>query len=226
MNGACSPRTKLAGRTRQKILDAALRVFATHGYAGGSTRIIVKVARVTKPALYYHFGNKAGLFRAVVDRADNQLLKPIRAAATGDLNARDQLVAICAAMFQFAGDHPEVMAVATDLWAAAREPGPSGKHCLGKARHFLGLIQAVMERGVAEGTLHNQFSSQQLAAGFLGVLHFHVLFHLANPRHRLTRPMAEQAVTLFWEGAGIGSARHSLPGSPKPERGPAGKKTD
>ena len=114
---------------------------------------------MTKPVLYYHFGSKAGLFRAVVDSAENQLLELI-SRIKGDVeNAPDRLVEICAAMFQFACDRPEVMSLAVDLLLQAKEQGPPHRHCFGKAQKRLAVIQDVMEQGKIEGTLRDQLDS-------------------------------------------------------------------
>ncbi len=48
-------------------MDAALRLFASHGYRGASVERIATLARVAKPAIYYHFGSKDGLYRALVE---------------------------------------------------------------------------------------------------------------------------------------------------------------
>jgi len=53
--------------TRLRILQTALRVFATEGYEGASTRTLAQRANVNLPALQYYFGNKEGLYRAVID---------------------------------------------------------------------------------------------------------------------------------------------------------------
>lgn len=47
---------------RERILSCATALFADRGFAGTSTREVVKAAGCTKPALYYHFGSKEGLF--------------------------------------------------------------------------------------------------------------------------------------------------------------------
>ena len=51
---------------RERLLKAALRLFASQGYAGTSVRDIMGAAGVTVPALYHHFGNKEGLFLAII----------------------------------------------------------------------------------------------------------------------------------------------------------------
>lgn len=52
--------------TRRRILDAALREFATHGFAGARVDVIARNARINKRMLYHYFGNKEALFRQVL----------------------------------------------------------------------------------------------------------------------------------------------------------------
>ncbi len=58
--------------TRSAVLKQAARLFAERGYDAVSVREIVESAGVTKPALYYHFGSKEGLARAVVEEFFNK----------------------------------------------------------------------------------------------------------------------------------------------------------
>jgi len=58
-----------AEERRELILDAALRAFATGGYAGTSTDTVAKEAGVSQPYVVRMFGTKLELFLAVLDRA-------------------------------------------------------------------------------------------------------------------------------------------------------------
>lgn len=60
-------------RTRQRILDAALPLFAEHGYAGTSVRTVAAAAGVNVATLAYHFADKAGLYATVVQRLHEDL---------------------------------------------------------------------------------------------------------------------------------------------------------
>src|SRR6266545_5403033 len=55
-------------KTRERILAAALREFSTHGFAGARVDRIARRARINKRMLYHYFGNKEGLFRAILRR--------------------------------------------------------------------------------------------------------------------------------------------------------------
>lgn len=53
-------------KTREQILQAATQLFAEKGFANVSIREICQEANVSLPLVYYYFGDKAGLFEAVV----------------------------------------------------------------------------------------------------------------------------------------------------------------
>ena len=55
-------------RTRERILSAALKEFAANGFAGARVDMIARRAAINKRMLYHYFGNKEGLFRAVLRR--------------------------------------------------------------------------------------------------------------------------------------------------------------
>ncbi len=75
-------------RTRAALLDTAHEMFAERGYTGVSTQDIVKGAKVTRGALYYHFSDKRALFQAVFERFRHTRGQAVQArmqAAEGDL---------------------------------------------------------------------------------------------------------------------------------------------
>jgi AcrR family transcriptional regulator len=51
---------------RQAVLAGGLTVFARDGYSRGSIDVIAAEAQVSSRTIYNHFGDKAGLFRAVI----------------------------------------------------------------------------------------------------------------------------------------------------------------
>ncbi|KAA5826731.1 TetR/AcrR family transcriptional regulator [Saccharopolyspora hirsuta] len=63
-------RLEYSETTRQALVDSAVELFTEHGYAGTSLEEIAKRARVTKGALYHHFGGKQALFEAAFDAVE------------------------------------------------------------------------------------------------------------------------------------------------------------
>lgn len=58
---------------RDRILSAALSLFAMRGFEGVSTTQIAKVAGITQPLIHYHFKNKEALWKATVTRLFGKL---------------------------------------------------------------------------------------------------------------------------------------------------------
>ncbi|WP_423197619.1 MULTISPECIES: TetR/AcrR family transcriptional regulator [unclassified Cupriavidus] len=55
------------------ILNAAERVFGTHGYAGASMRQIAEEAGVAQALLHYHYASKDRLYEAVFERRSSAI---------------------------------------------------------------------------------------------------------------------------------------------------------
>jgi TetR/AcrR family transcriptional regulator, regulator of cefoperazone and chloramphenicol sensitivity len=53
-------------RARTRLLTEASRIFSEKGYAKASTREICEAAGLNPAAIHYHFGDKDGLYRAVL----------------------------------------------------------------------------------------------------------------------------------------------------------------
>lgn len=62
-------------------LQAALQVFARHGYHGASIRTIAETAGLSVPGLYHHYKSKQAILAAVVDAAMDEMLAHTGAAA-------------------------------------------------------------------------------------------------------------------------------------------------
>ncbi|MFI7075862.1 TetR family transcriptional regulator [Micromonospora sp. NPDC049903] len=55
-----------AARTAQQVLDSAIDLFAAEGFADVTLDDVARSAGVTRGAVYHHYRNKPGLFRAAV----------------------------------------------------------------------------------------------------------------------------------------------------------------
>lgn len=74
-------------KSRQQILDAALKLFSHRGYGATSVRDIAEEAGLSKGNVYHHFPDKEAIFRALLDRYFQAMAHPDfpfnRALATG-----------------------------------------------------------------------------------------------------------------------------------------------
>jgi len=77
--------------TRRELVDSARALFTESGYAEARTEEIVARTGLTRGALYHHFGNKEGLFMAVLEQIHAELAAEVdrkgRAAKGGAIEA-------------------------------------------------------------------------------------------------------------------------------------------
>lgn len=85
--------SEIEGRQRH-LLEVATAIFIADGYAGTSIERIATVAKASKTTIYARYGDKAGLFKAVVDHVLKHKTTPINrpiAAKTGIAALKEQL---------------------------------------------------------------------------------------------------------------------------------------
>jgi AcrR family transcriptional regulator len=68
-----SHRTKTDQETRDRLLSAAERLFADRGFKKVTVREICRVAKANVAAVNYHFGDKLGLYREVLQSAIDRM---------------------------------------------------------------------------------------------------------------------------------------------------------
>ncbi|MDR0224838.1 MAG: TetR family transcriptional regulator [Burkholderiaceae bacterium] len=73
-------------QARERLLQAAERLFARHGYAGTSLRAVMAQAGVDTGAIHYHFRNKLGLLKALFE----QRVTPVNVQRHALLEALEQ----------------------------------------------------------------------------------------------------------------------------------------
>ncbi len=74
-----------------RILNAAALEFAERGFAGARVDRIARRARVNKAMLYYYFGSKQALYRALLRRMFALVAARLTPLAAADAPPADQL---------------------------------------------------------------------------------------------------------------------------------------
>ena len=189
--------------TRHQVLQAALKKFAECGYEGTSVQDIVEAASVTKPTLYYYFGNKAELYQALVDYAHDERRRLMQAAAERGGTIADKLVEILAAVFEFLQNNRDLMRIAFATAFAAPGELPAEIHYMDKCMRNFEFIHNLIKDGQAAGELDRRFDSKELAFGIYGQLNMYLMAHLLMPDCKLNRQTAQRIVQLFLAGAAV-----------------------
>ena len=134
-----------------RIEAAAYAVLAERGYAGASMLTIARRARASNETLYRWYGDKTGLFAALVSRNAADSAERLRAALEAD---RSPLQALCAVAPVLLGMVLGERAVALNRAAASDPTGELGRVIAegGRAR-IVPLLADLIARAEAAGEL-------------------------------------------------------------------------
>jgi AcrR family transcriptional regulator len=140
--------------TRALLIGAARKLFADKGFGDVTTGAIVAAAGVTRGALYHQFDDKAGLFAAVYEEAERDLVADVAegiAAAQPD----DPLEAmrVGARLFLDRCAAPDVQQIV--LVDAPAVLGWDGWRAVG-VKYGLGVIEAMLAHAIAQGAIPDQ----------------------------------------------------------------------
>jgi AcrR family transcriptional regulator len=204
--------------TRSQILQAALKCFADRGFAGTSVQQIVSDARVSKPALYYYFKDKAGLFQALVDQAHDGRYQLMVEAAARRLTVAEKLEEILSSVFDYSVRNSELMRLAFATAFAAPGETPPKLNCREKGRRNFEFIESLIRDGQKALEISSDYSADELTMGIYGQLNSHVMISLLIPDCPLNRTTAKRIVRLFMHGAGVDTPKNGQTRRPRAEQ--------
>jgi TetR/AcrR family transcriptional regulator len=143
-------RTRIQAANEERILDAALDVFSTHGFRGATVDQIAERAGMTKPNLLYYFRRKRDIYLAVLNRTHEMWLQPLEAlVAEGD--PATEIADYIDRKLEMARDNPK----ASRLFAMEIIQGAPvlGDVLAGRLKTLVDDKAAIIRRWVAEGKL-------------------------------------------------------------------------
>ena len=132
---------------RKLILDAAIRVFAEHGYHGSRVGDIAEDAGVAHGLLYHYFASKEDVLRTIFVENWGQLIARFRAVEASHEPAQDKLDGIAKILLRTWRNDPALVTFMVREVARSHELEAQVED----VREAFGIIQRVIEEGQASG---------------------------------------------------------------------------
>jgi TetR/AcrR family transcriptional regulator len=139
--------------TARRILAAAEQHFAAQGLAGARTEQIALAAHANKAMLYYYFGDKRHLHRAVLENLFRQLRIGVYQPQRQQATPRERLREFIKAYFDFLASHPNYPRL------VHREAMESTKEFDWIVRQYLRPFHNQLVRTLEEGIAAGEFRS-------------------------------------------------------------------
>lgn len=163
-----------AQRTRVEILAAAERRFALQGFAEARLADIGADAGVGRSVVLYHFEDKRGLYRAVLDAVFGPLTERVRRSLAGSGTLLDRIENAVGTLVDYTCDRPASARIAL-LEAGTSDPELRAV-IQDQAKPLLDVFTTVLEEGVRTGEIQ-PISSDPFR--FLSAISGAVVFYVA-----------------------------------------------
>ena len=135
------------GEKRRQILDAAVRVFADHGYHRSRVGDIAKDAGVAHGLLYHYFASKEDVLRTIFAENWGDLVARFRAVEASDEPAPEKLEGIAKILLRTWRNNPALVTVMVREVARSQQIQDQ-VDVVGEA---FAIVQRVIEEGQATG---------------------------------------------------------------------------
>jgi AcrR family transcriptional regulator len=137
--------------TRERILEAALDVFARKGYHRAVVDDIVRASATSKGAVYHHFPAKEAIFLALVDEFTARLARAVADAVAARHGALAKVEgALAAALQTFAGSEQLARLILLESVSLGSRYQEKRAEVAGR---FAALIQGYLDEAVADGSI-------------------------------------------------------------------------
>jgi AcrR family transcriptional regulator len=186
--------------SRERLLEAAAKVFAERGYEAASVNEIAAAAGLSKGAVYWNFSSKDELFHALLEeRIDRQLdetAEILRSAPT-DRPIDPEVANRWEAML---GNERELMLLSQEQWArAVRDPELRARYAERQARLRDVLADGLRARVRRTGAPRFSTPAADVATAYLALANGLALQRLVDPEG-VPDGLLENITSLIYEG--------------------------
>jgi AcrR family transcriptional regulator len=194
---------------RQKIIQAAIELFASQGVSETTTKQIAELAQVNEVTLFRQFGNKHGLLLAVIEDADvfAQLGQSLTTELPPASNLAEMLRTYANTCLQALEQTP---AVIRSLVGESGQYSPENRQGLGRSFDRANRrVAKYLKTNIGESQSDLQLPIEQLTSLLHTLLFGYATIELTSEFHGLWRDRADfldRVVALFLAGAMAGNS--------------------
>jgi AcrR family transcriptional regulator len=199
--GGISAEARTAAR-RQRLVDAAIQLFGTHGFAATGVKQLCREAGVTDRYFYESFDDRAALFQAAFEQVVGELLVAVGSAALAEAGSPERQAR--AAVEAFIGSLTADPARARLLFLEAGSVGGAiAREVRASTRRFAELVAGAARPHLPAGTPDQRLTMAALS--LIGAIGIVVLEWLDGDLDATVDDITDYVVDLFMTAGSAGN---------------------
>jgi AcrR family transcriptional regulator len=165
---------RIGGLVRRNIVGAARALFAEKGYSGTTVDEIVAKAKTTKPMLYYYFGNKEGLFAAVLEEVYAGMREIENSLRVIHLPAVDAMRKAVQVTFDYHAQHPEWVRLISIANIHYAKHIRASKTIASRNVPIIEIMRNLLRQGIQEGVFRSDVDPLHLHLLIISLCYYRV----------------------------------------------------
>lgn len=145
--------------TKQKIVDAAWKLFYTKGYDETTIEDIIKESKTSKGSFYHYFKGKDALLGTLSDLFDQKYME-LAENEDPDMSASEKLINLNYELFHMIEENVDIHLLA--YMYATQLITDGERHLLNRDRFYFKYITNIIKSGLDSGEFYQGFTLNQL----------------------------------------------------------------
>jgi TetR/AcrR family transcriptional regulator len=186
------------GDVRGRLLESAVELFSNKGYAGTTVREIVARAGVTKPALYYYFRSKEGIYLDLMREPIRGFFERIAAAMGEKGTARERLERMCLLAYDDFVRHLSLARIMYSIYYGPPQGAPFIDFDAMQLR-FQDAVLAVLQEGIRTGEFRKGNDTDMMWT-VIGAVNVAMEVELCRPSQSVGRDGIRRMLAIIFDG--------------------------
>ena len=137
-------------RTKRKIFEASMKLFAEKGYDATSVEEITATVGVAKGTLYYHFSSKEEIFNFLVGEGMKLLQNSIEIKTSTKPNSIEKLKAVILIELKVLKKYENIISIIlSQIWGSE----PRHKVCKELVGQYIEVVKGIVKEGMERGEI-------------------------------------------------------------------------
>lgn len=185
--------------TKYKIFMAAAKLFSKRGYNGVSIREICEDTGLSKPTIYYYFGSKEGIYKALVDYGVSIGENQTQVILKKNVPIKQKLIELLQSAFRNTLDFPEFVKFFQNLFIVDEKLDflDDVIHMANERRQ---RVAELIHEGIKKGEFGSSADPQLVSDVLIGTATHFIWKQLTSNKKILTDQLAVDIIEFLFKG--------------------------
>ena len=185
---------KYMNKTKRKIFETSMKLFAEKGYDATSIEEITATVGVAKGTLYYHFSSKEEIFNFLIEEGIKLLQNSVDIKTAKHNNYIDKIKAIILIQIKIVAKYEDIITIIlSQFWGNEAR----NKKCQEHVYDYIGQIEKIVQQGIEKGEI-KKGDTRAIASEIYGLICSTLVYKKREEEQMDVMKLYQEYENLLW----------------------------